>query len=103
MDRQIISFDMFGDGRMWEQDNCEHEHHMHHHDHKDRDCDRDRKDCNCDCPKNKWGNTAVDNLPLAMVYGPMQKFTGACDPDEGLQVGTIFRELNKPFCGKRVR
>ena len=89
MDRQIISFDMFGDGAMWEQ-----EHHNHHHDHKERECD---------CPKNKWGNTAVDQLPLAMVYGPMQKFTGACDPEEGLAAGTIFRELNKPFCGKRVR
>ena len=82
MDRQIISLEMFGNDNAWE--------HPANH----------RK---CGCPKNKWGATAVDELPLAMVYGPMQKFQGTCDPEEGLMAGTIFRELNKPFCGKRVR
>ncbi len=82
MDRQIISFEMFGDGHMWEQNNT----------HTDR---------KCGCPKNKWGNTAVDDLPLAMVYGPMQKFRDTCDPEEGLQAGTIFRELNKKSEAKR--
>lgn len=82
MDRQIISLEMFGGSPMIEQSSRPHK---------------------CGCPQNKWGATAVDELPLAMVYGPMQKFTGACDPEEGLATGTIFRELNKPFCGKRVR
>ena len=82
MDRQIISLEMFGGDRM---------------------CEQKEKHEKCGCPQNKWGSTAVDELPLAMVYGPMQKFTGACDPEEGLNAGTIFRELNKPFCGKRVR
>ena len=82
MDRQIISFDMFGEPSS---------------------CQRNTMSQKCGCPKNKWGGTAVDELPLARVYGPMQKFTGACDPEEGLMTGTIFRELNKPFCGKRVR
>ena len=82
MDRQIISFEMYGEPDMWE---------------------KPMKPQKCGCPKNKWGGTAVDELPLAMVYGPMQKFEGACDLEEGLMTGTIFRELNKPFCGKRVR
>ena len=83
MDRNIISLEMFGDGAMWEQ--------------------KDRIACDGGCPKNKWGSTAVDELPLAMVYGPMQKFVGTYDPEEGLMEGTMFRGLNKPFCGKRVR
>ena len=64
MDRNIISLEMFGDGAMWEQKDC---------------IARDGG-----CPKNKWGSTAVDELPLAMVYGPMQKFVGTYDPEEGL-------------------
>lgn len=104
MDRQIISFDMFGDGRMVEQNDCNRD-----RDRNDRDCDHNHdRECNhrdrdCNCPRNKWGGTAVDDLPLAMVYGPMQKWGDTCDPEEGLAAGTIFRELNKPFCGKRVR
>ena len=81
MERKIISLEMFGDGLSYEQPLPN----------------------KCSCPKNKWGSTNLDELPLAMVYGPMQKFNGTCDPEEGLNSGTIFKELNKPFCGKRVR
>lgn len=43
----------------------------------------------------------VDNLPLAMVYCPMQEFNTTYELGKALQMGTIFPELCKPFCGKR--
>lgn len=39
-------------------------------------------------------------LPLAMAYVPMQKFGKTFEPARGFQLGTIFPELCKPFCGK---
>lgn len=39
-------------------------------------------------------------LPLAMAYVPMQKFGKTFEPSRGFQLGTIFPELCKPFCGK---
>ena len=39
-------------------------------------------------------------LPLAMAYVPMQKFGKVYEPARGFQLGTIFPELCKPFCGK---
>lgn len=43
----------------------------------------------------------VDHLPLAMAYVPMQRFENTFNLCKALQVGTIFPELCKPFCGKR--
>ena len=38
--------------------------------------------------------------PLAMAYVPMQMWSQPLSPCKGLQLGTIFADLNKPFCGK---
>ncbi|MBQ6261943.1 MAG: spore coat associated protein CotJA [Clostridia bacterium] len=35
--------------------------------------------------------------PLAMVYSPAQRFDNLYDPEEGLEAGTIFRDLDFPF------
>ncbi len=35
--------------------------------------------------------------PLAMVYSPAQRFENLYDPEEGLEAGTIFRDLDFPF------
>jgi len=43
----------------------------------------------------------VDRLPLAMVYCPMQKFNTTFELSKGLECGTIFPELVKPWLGKR--
>lgn len=43
----------------------------------------------------------ADELPLAMAYVPCQKFQHTFDLCKGFQMGTIFPELCKPFCGKR--
>lgn len=46
------------------------------------------------------GNMALDTLSLAMGYVPMQQFGRTFDLRTGLQAGTIFPDLHKPFCGK---
>ena len=38
--------------------------------------------------------------PLAMGYVPMQRWSQPMPLTKGLQTGTIFTDLNKPFCGK---
>lgn len=42
----------------------------------------------------------LENMPLAMGYVPCQKLHEVYDTKKGLQMGTIFPELCKPFCGK---
>lgn len=43
----------------------------------------------------------LSHLPAAMGYVPCQKFDGMFDLGYALQVGTIFPQLCKPFCGRR--
>lgn len=43
----------------------------------------------------------ADELPLTMAYVPCQKFCHTFELYKGFQMGTIFPELCKPFCGKR--
>ena len=45
--------------------------------------------------------TYVDQFPIAMAYVPWQSFHTIYDFREGLSRGTIFPELDKPFCGRR--
>ena len=50
------------------------------------------------------GNSMHDELrgmPLAMGYVPWQNFGCTYEAMEGLQAGTIFPELEKPFYGRR--
>lgn len=42
---------------------------------------------------------AVDMLPLAMAYVPFQRYENIYEPNEALCRGTIFADLDKPFCG----
>lgn len=47
---------------------------------------------------------ACENIcafPVTMAYVPMQTFQTTYDLNRALNVGTIFPELHKPFCGKR--
>lgn len=47
----------------------------------------------------------LSHFPLGMTYTPMQNFTQLYSPNEGLQAGTIFKELDFPFmvgnCARR--
>ena len=40
------------------------------------------------------------DMPVAMAYVPWQKWQDLYDPYKGLERGTIFKELDKPFLGK---
>lgn len=48
----------------------------------------------------KFSRIPLDDLPLAMSYTPMQCFDESYNPNEALLRGTLFPELDKPFCGK---
>lgn len=43
-----------------------------------------------------------DNVPLAMAYVPMQRWRLLYEENIGLDRGTIFRELDKPFIGEEA-
>ena len=59
----------------------------------------------CKCSTSGRGNYySMDSLgqfALAMAYVPWQRFSQTYDLSKALCVGTIFPELDKPFCGKR--
>ncbi len=46
-------------------------------------------------------DTTLSGFPLAMVYSPYQQFDNLYEPDEAICKGTLFAELDKPFCGSR--
>ena len=48
------------------------------------------------------GSTRLDDLPLAMAYVPMQSWGETYDGRKALDSGTIFPELDLPFCGRRL-
>lgn len=63
------------------------------------------------CTKNNQNNNSaafqsgdscpyqgIDRMPLAMAYVPWQQWKNLYDPAKGLRVGTIFQELDLPFC-----
>ncbi len=42
-----------------------------------------------------------NDFPVAMAYVPWQMWNTVYDLEKGLDTGTIFPELNKPFKGVR--
>ena len=44
------------------------------------------------------GGGPLEGYPLAMVYGPDQAWRELYEEEEALTNGTLFRELNFPFC-----
>lgn len=54
----------------------------------------------CDCKqKTSTENQAINSLPLAMAYVPMQAFRCLYSPEQALESGTLFKELDLPFLG----
>ena len=51
----------------------------------------------------------VPTMPLpedpvpAMAYVPFQQFDRTLAPEQALEAGTLFPELDKPFCGRQVK
>lgn len=52
--------------------------------------------------ENAFDNTYLGRLPLAMAYVPFQQFGNIYEPYRALQRGTIFPELDLPFCGREL-
>lgn len=48
------------------------------------------------------GTTILEHLPLAMSYVPMQEWGDTYDGLKALDSGTIFPDLDLPFCGRRL-
>lgn len=55
------------------------------------------KQCHKNDPMEKLGK----RFPVAMAYVPWQQWGELYEPDCALKQGTIFKELNKVFCGVR--
>ena len=49
---------------------------------------------------HSWG---LKDHPLAMVYSPLQAFSGLYDEEKALSHGTLFSELDLPFEGYKCR
>lgn len=43
-----------------------------------------------------------EDFSLAMAYIPLQESLKTYDEEKGFSNGTIFPELNKEFCGRKV-
>ena len=52
------------------------------------------------CP-GRQDSQNIDSLSLAMSYVPWQTWEDLYKPEDGFQQGTIFKQLNKPFTGRR--
>ncbi len=60
-------------------------------------CSVSKKNCHVEDAMEKLGN----QFPLVMSYVPWQQWGDLYEPDCGLMEGTIFKDLNKIFCGVR--
>lgn len=54
--------------------------------------------CGYDKCVDKAIDKCVNDLPLAMAYVPMQRWENVCDAPSGLAMGSIFKDLVKPYC-----
>ena len=52
------------------------------------------------CPNTTPAENRRPKRSLAMGYVPMQVWSQLLPPCKGLQIGTIFADLDKPFCGR---
>ena len=43
-----------------------------------------------------------DSFPLAMAYVRMQPFDGMYPPEMALKQGTLYPDLDLPFCGRTI-
>lgn len=62
-----------------------------------RSCGRDT----CSRPSCSRNEDVLQSLPLAMAYVPWQQLRSLYEPDQALQIGTLFPELCKPFLGRK--
>lgn len=58
--------------------------------------------CNNTSAGCKKETDPVDEMTIAMCYVPWQKWRDILSYEEGFQCGTIFKELDKPFLGRKL-
>lgn len=59
-----------------------------------------RPEDNCSvCQDSRMTYDELSGMPLAMAYVPWQEWQNIYDAEKGFCRGTIFEELDKPFCG----
>ena len=57
----------------------------------------------CPCQRGSRREDALpDSLPLAMAYVRMQSLGQMYPPETALKKGTLFPELELPFCGRTI-
>ena len=61
-----------------------------------------RADQDCDC-RERVMNDPLQGMPLAMAYVPWQQFCNLYDEHEAFHDGTIFKDLDLDFYGRRCR
>lgn len=74
-------------------------------------CEMERHTCECGCGQERmvcrqpdnYGCGCVENMPLGMAYVPMQDWDCVYNGCQGIEAGTIFPELEKPFLGRHLR
>lgn len=59
------------------------------------------QDCNMKDRPKCCKQTVFVEAPAAMAYVPWQEFHETYPLCKALQLGTVFPELCKPFCGRR--
>ena len=53
--------------------------------------------------QNQYGITPLPSDPVvAMAYVPFQMPENVYTAEQGISIGTMFQELNKPFEGKSI-
>lgn len=52
----------------------------------------------CGCGQGRPSSNSIDSFEIAMAYVPWQRWKRTYDPHRSLMSGTIFPELDKPFC-----
>ncbi len=51
--------------------------------------------------ENRFPSPLPEDLSLAIAYVPFQQNSETVSSEEGFERGTVFKELYKPFTGKR--
>lgn len=69
------------------------------------DCMREKNSCRMtdnNTENNVWQFCGKKDWSIGMTYVPMQKWQELYPLDEGFHQGTIFKELDLPFLGRRM-
>ena len=54
------------------------------------------------CPRDSSMSAFPAETPLGMAYVPYQKWKNIYEPSVGLDRGTVFEDLDKPFLGEKA-